>query len=135
MKNAAKTRYKDKFQEFVSVERRRRLYERESLAFDATELISRLMEEKKITKAELARRIGKTRGYVTQLLSGSRNMTVYTLADLALALDSRIELKPRPCSRNSLEIDRVVSPNEARLRPRPVAASLKPENPRHVARR
>jgi len=95
MSSDRKSRYKDKFQEFIADDERRRLYERESLAFDATELIARLMAESEVSKAELARRIGKTRSYVTQVLAGSRNLTVYTLADLAFALGYRFELKAR----------------------------------------
>jgi transcriptional regulator with XRE-family HTH domain len=89
--------YSDKFQEFVADDERRKLYERESLAFDASEMIAFLMSEKEMTKAQLARAIGKSRAYVTQLLSGSRNMTIHTLADLGLALGYRFELKARQC--------------------------------------
>jgi transcriptional regulator with XRE-family HTH domain len=95
--SVAKARAKDKFEEFIANDERRRLYERESLAFDAAELISLLMEEKQVSKAELARRVGKSRADITQLLNGSRNMTMHTLADLAFALGSRIEFKARAC--------------------------------------
>ena len=95
--SVAKARVKDKFEEFIANDERRRLYERESLAFDATELISLLMEEKQVSKAELARRVRKSRAHITQLLNGSRNMTMHTLADLAFALGSRIEFKSRAC--------------------------------------
>lgn len=97
MSNASKTRVKDKFEEFMADDERRRLYERESLAFDAAEIISVLMEEKEVSKAELARRVGKSRADITQLLSGARNMTIHTLADLAFALGTRLEFKARSC--------------------------------------
>jgi transcriptional regulator with XRE-family HTH domain len=103
MSSDGRAHVKDKFEEFVANGERRRLFERESLAFDAAELISLLMEEKQVTKAELARRVGKTRGDITQLLNGSRNMTMHTLADLAFALGARIELKARPCPRQQVE--------------------------------
>jgi transcriptional regulator with XRE-family HTH domain len=105
MKSATKAHFKDKYHEFIDDDERRRLYERESLAFDATEMISHLMAETNVNKAELARRIGKTRAYVTQLLSGSRNLTVHTLADLAFALGYRLELKAITCRRNSADAD------------------------------
>jgi len=100
---ASKNRVKDKFEEFVADDKRRRLFERESLAFDAAEMISILMEEKAVTKAELARRVGKTRADITQLLNGSRNMTIHTLADLAFALGSRIEFKARACQLQNID--------------------------------
>ncbi|MGA2774169.1 MAG: hypothetical protein ABSG26_25550 [Bryobacteraceae bacterium] len=93
---SAAAKFKDKFEEFVSDERRRRLYERESLAFDACELISHLMRTERTNKAELARRIGKAKSDITQLLSGSRNMTLHTFADITFALGYRVEFKARP---------------------------------------
>jgi transcriptional regulator with XRE-family HTH domain len=55
------------------------------------------MEDQGVHKAELARRVGKSRAYVTQSLSGHRNMTLSTLASYADALDADavIDLKPR----------------------------------------
>jgi len=76
--------------------KRRRIYEREALAFEASELISRLMEEQQLSKTDLARLVGTSKSHVTQLLSGSRNMTVHTLADLAFALGHKVG-KFDPC--------------------------------------
>jgi transcriptional regulator with XRE-family HTH domain len=109
---AAKSKMKthsDKFEEFVANEERRRLYERESLAFDASEMVAFLMEQRKMNKAQLARAIGKSRAYVTQLLSGSRNMTIHTLADLGFALGYRFELKARECKRNEETTEEVAT--------------------------
>lgn len=82
--------------EFVADAQRRRLLERESLSFEATELISKLMEEQKISKSALATLLGKSRAYVTQILNGSRNMTLHTAADVAFALGHRIGLRSVP---------------------------------------
>lgn len=54
------------------------------------------MAEAGVNKAELARRLGKSRAYVTQLLGGRANMTVRTLADVAYALDAEVKLDARP---------------------------------------
>jgi transcriptional regulator with XRE-family HTH domain len=107
---------KDHFQDFVSDPRRRRIYEREALAFEASELISRLMEEQQVSKTYLARLVGTSKSHVTQLLSGSRNMTVHTLADLAFALGHKVEIRSLPRPRK----DRVVS--QKALRPAPATA-------------
>ena len=90
---AKMARQKTKFEEFISDAERRRMYERESLAFDAAELISSLMETQRVNKSKLAKRLGTTKSHVTQLLSGSRNMTMHTLAELAFALGCKVELK------------------------------------------
>ena len=69
-----------------------RLFAQEDLIEEAGELIARTMKERNITKSELARRIGVTKGYVTQLLAGSRNMTLRTFADLMYVMDERVLL-------------------------------------------
>src|ERR1022692_4037273 len=75
----------------VKPERHRDL-EQEILLVSATELICQLIEQDGVSRAELARRIGKSKAFVTQLLSGSRNITLRTLADVAWALGARVEL-------------------------------------------
>jgi len=64
----------------------------ESLTAEASETIARLMAEQKVSKAELARRLNKSRAWVTQLLSGNTNMTVRTLAEVSHELEAEIRL-------------------------------------------
>jgi plasmid maintenance system antidote protein VapI len=75
-----------------------RLLAEEKLILDATEMISQLMEEQDVSRAELAKRINRSRGFVTQLLTGDRNMTLRTLADLGLALGAQIQMSAQPTS-------------------------------------
>jgi transcriptional regulator with XRE-family HTH domain len=72
----------------------RRLLEQESLITDATELIYELMEERGLNQKQLAKKIGKSKGFVSQVLSGRRNMTLRTLSDLLFALGARGRLEP-----------------------------------------
>lgn len=44
------------------------------------------MDEQSVTQAELAKRMGCTQQYVSNLLKGSSNMTLETIARLELAL-------------------------------------------------
>lgn len=81
-----------------------RLVEQEDLILSATELVCELMEEKSTSKADLARAIGRSRGYVTQILAGSRNMTLRTLADLTFAMGHRIEIDTRPLSSSNSDL-------------------------------
>ncbi len=74
----------------------RRLVSIEALVVEASEVIARLMAEQKLSKAGLARRLNKSRAWVTQLLNGRANMTVRTLAEVAFALDAEVELHARP---------------------------------------
>jgi transcriptional regulator with XRE-family HTH domain len=71
-----------------------RLLAQERLILDATEAIVGLLEDQKVSRQELARRLGKSKGFVSQLLSGERNMTLRTLADLGYALGRSFSVVP-----------------------------------------
>lgn len=73
----------------------RRLYAIEGLVADAAELVARLMKEQNLTKADLARRLGKSRAWITQLLSGRANMTIRTFAEVVHALGAEVTLSAR----------------------------------------
>lgn len=67
-------------------------FAREELVYNTTEDILVLLEDLYITKNELARRLGKSKSYVTQLLSGARNMTLGSLSDICFALNAKPEV-------------------------------------------
>ena len=71
------------------------LLRQEELILEATERLSSVMENEGVTKTELARRLGKSKSYVTQCLSGRGNLTLRTLADLFGALGYMIRIEPR----------------------------------------
>jgi transcriptional regulator with XRE-family HTH domain len=71
----------------------RREFEQELAVFKATEVLCRVLEERGLNKADLARLLGTSRANVTALLSGSRNLTIRTLADVATVLGVRIEFQ------------------------------------------
>ena len=50
------------------------------------------MEEQKVSRAELARRLGTSRAYVTKLLGGNANFTLHTMTKVAMALGSTIHV-------------------------------------------
>lgn len=72
------------------------LLEQETLIADAAELICQVMEDKGINRQDLAARLGKSKGFVSQILTGERNMTLRTLADVLFALGHRFELAVKP---------------------------------------
>lgn len=59
---------------------------------ELTEDLSRRMKEQKISRAELARRMGTSRAYITKLLSGDANFTLQTMVKLALAVNGVLHL-------------------------------------------
>ena len=70
-----------------------RLYAREDLVYNVTEDLLVIMEDRNISKKDLAYMLGKSRSYVTQILSGSRNMTLGSLSDICFALGFKPEIK------------------------------------------
>ena len=78
--NARSGRHGDKYEQ---------LLRRERLILDVTELLAGALEDSDLTRAELARRLGRTPGFVSQVLGGGRNLTLRTIADIAAALSLR----------------------------------------------
>ena len=77
----------------TKTEEGKRLYEQERAILDVTELICELMEQEGVSRSKLARRLGKSKSYVTRLLAGNANMTVRTLSDVFVALGSTIRFQ------------------------------------------
>jgi transcriptional regulator with XRE-family HTH domain len=63
------------------------------LITQVTNEIDWLMRENKISRADLASRMGVSPGRVSQVLSGGENLTLRTLASLAAALDAHFEVE------------------------------------------
>ncbi|MCL4784815.1 MAG: helix-turn-helix transcriptional regulator [Bryobacterales bacterium] len=74
----------------------RREFAVETFILECTEVLSRVMDEERITKAELSQRLGKSRAWATQVLSGSRNLTARTLAEIAYELGIELQVSSRP---------------------------------------
>lgn len=69
-----------------------KLMAQELLITEVTEEIWKAMEETGVNKTELANRIGVTKGYISQVLGGSRNMTLRTLSDICFALGKQVTI-------------------------------------------
>jgi transcriptional regulator with XRE-family HTH domain len=69
-----------------------RIAAQERLILEATEAITALLLEQGLSRKDLAARLGRTKGFVSHLLSGERNMTLRTLSDLAFVLGRRFRL-------------------------------------------
>ena len=68
-------------------EENKKEFARAELIQNVTEDILIAMEDLNISKATLAEKIGKSKSYITQILSGSRNMTLASLSDLCFELN------------------------------------------------
>ena len=72
---------------------RQRLFAEEQLIAITAEEIYSAMERVNISKSTLAEVLDRSKAYISQVLSGSRNMTLRTLADIAEALDAKVDLR------------------------------------------
>jgi transcriptional regulator with XRE-family HTH domain len=80
------------FQEMAARHEKDPKYWVESMRFDFVEEVERMMEERGVNRAELARRMDASPAYVTQMFKALFNPTLLTLAKVALALDARVKL-------------------------------------------
>lgn len=74
----------------ISADERLALYE--DAVVNVTEELLVRMEDLELSKAELARLVGKSRSSITKMLDGDRNMTLRSLVTLATALGLRPEV-------------------------------------------
>ncbi len=70
-----------------------RAFARDDLIYMVTETLLMAMEDKEISKVELAKRLNKSKSHVSRLLDGSRNMTLASLSDICFALGIQPEVR------------------------------------------
>jgi len=78
--------------EFSNAEER--TFAKQELVYNVTEDLLVILEDMELSKIELAKKLGKSKSYVSQVLSGARNMTLDTLSDIcfAIGIKAKIEL-------------------------------------------
>lgn len=86
----------EKYAAFLSDIKNDEEYLTESAVLTFTEELSRMMAEKEITRAELARTVGSSAAYITKVLRGDANFTLSTMVKLAHAVDSGLRLHLAP---------------------------------------
>jgi hypothetical protein len=89
-------RPKAKLDELLKDPEYRRVFQQEKLILEVTEAVCRVMDETRTSRSVLAKLLGRTKGYITQLLSGRRNLTLRTWADMMTALghEARVTVQP-----------------------------------------
>lgn len=73
-----------------------KLYQEERLMVEVTELICRELKKQNLRRSELADKLGKSKGRISQYLDGERNLTLRTVADIftALGFSLRVDVEP-----------------------------------------
>jgi transcriptional regulator with XRE-family HTH domain len=88
--NSTSDMTKSGLDQFLETSQHQRLFNQERLLVEVTELLATAMESQGISRTELAKRLGKTKAFVTQVLRGGHNMTLRTVADLFDAVDCSV---------------------------------------------
>ena len=88
------------FREFFRKAEQSLNYWVEGALIDFTEELCRVMEERGVTRAELARRLGTSPAYVTKILRGHSNFTLASMVRVAKAIDHELHIHLAP--RNSM---------------------------------
>lgn len=82
----------------------------ERLQFNAMEDILLAMQDAGVNQSDLARKLGKSKSYVSQLLDGKRNMTLKTLSDISYALGAEARVA---IFRNGVDVSHQVIPERS----------------------
>lgn len=91
------------FERHHKTDEEKRLFAQEFAILSALEEISRVMETENISRADMAAKLGKSRAFVTQVLRGSNNITIRTLADFAWASGRTVDIRFRKGERFSID--------------------------------
>jgi len=70
----------------------------ENFLIDFQFLVQDLIDARKISRSELAKRAGITKGHLSQILSADANPTVRTFARLFQALNVKVAIKAKTAS-------------------------------------
>ncbi len=73
------------------------------LIMEVTETLCELLEKEGVSRKELADRLGKSKGFVSQLLNGGRNLTLRTVADILHVLGYKVSLTLQKLRPESLQ--------------------------------
>lgn len=91
-----------------------RLLAQEELILEVTEVLCGLLGEEKVSRKELADRLGKTKGFISQLLNGGRNLTLRTVADILHVLGYKVFLVPHKLELQKENRETPDRPNQAK---------------------
>jgi transcriptional regulator with XRE-family HTH domain len=84
------------YEDVLATEAGRRASEVERLLLEATENLARLMQHQGVTGRELARRLKVSPSRVSQMLDGTRNLTLSSIAEAFHALGRSLHLTHGP---------------------------------------
>ena len=78
-----------------------------------------VMKEKKISNAELAKKMNVSRPYITKLFTGNCNFTIKTLINITNAIDCEIDIVIKPIKHNQVHSNHHENMKEYRIACKP----------------
>jgi transcriptional regulator with XRE-family HTH domain len=87
---------KKTFKELFEESRKRDEYWIAHTKLEFTENLRRLLEEKKETKAGLAKKLGKSPAYITKIFRGNVNFTLESMVRLVRAMGGKLKIELEP---------------------------------------
>jgi transcriptional regulator with XRE-family HTH domain len=82
-----------------------RLVRQEELILEVTNKLTEALEEAGVTKSELAKRIERSPGLISQVFGGGRNLTLRTISDIVAALSLRPTLQLSADAKSAHEVN------------------------------
>lgn len=86
-----------------------KVWQRERVMVEITERICDLMDANGVSRADLAKSLGKTRGYVTHILKGNANLTIATISDVYLALSRQFHPDDGPIDIGCVDAPKIIT--------------------------
>ncbi|WP_267369216.1 MULTISPECIES: helix-turn-helix transcriptional regulator [unclassified Pantoea] len=83
------------------------LLARERLIFNTTEDLLLAMQDSGMSRADIAKKMGRSKSFITQVLDGTRNLTLKTLSDITFALGAEVRLT---ITRNGRDVSHAIVP-------------------------
>ena len=62
------------------------------LRYQVSAQLLQVMDEKKISRSDLAKLLGTSPSNISQILNGNRNLTLDTICDISMALESDVQI-------------------------------------------
>ncbi|HEY2784588.1 MAG TPA: hypothetical protein VGJ05_06385 [Fimbriiglobus sp.] len=109
-------------EEFVDNSDNMRLFQQERAIYEITTHLEECMRVMSISRSDLAKRLGKSRGWVTQLLDGDANKTIRTVADAFAVIGLEFKAYSKPIQISNTDPGSITSNSS----PLPVEVSFSP---------
>lgn len=94
------------FKDMIEESRDTMEFRLEALEIKVTERILEIMEEKNVSRSELAEKLSVSRAAITKLFRDGSNMTLKRLLGIACALDSEIDIVIEPLKKEAGSYDK-----------------------------